>query len=295
MKVAVLMSTYNGHKYLDEQLKSIAQQTVVNILTLYIRDDGSKDDTFDIINKWKNKISIVLYKEKNAGPAMSFWQLLMKSEVKADYYAFCDQDDVWDKDKLERGIEKLKGNIQLYACNCRIIDENGIVIKKNRVSGSPNMNVQKLFISGCTQGCSMIFTDTLRNYVKNLKITCIPMHDVVLMLYAKYLGKIYWDANPHFGYRVHANNVVAKSNKSVFEQIKTTIWNWENSKTNSMSSVASEMLSNVPNIPASDKIFLQRISEYQKHRLWLLKNATKNIENNRALRSYVIRIIIGMY
>lgn len=54
---------------------------------------------------------------------MSFWQLLMKSEVKADYYAFCDQDDVWDKDKIEKGIEKLKGSIQLYACNCRIIDE----------------------------------------------------------------------------------------------------------------------------------------------------------------------------
>ena len=134
MKIAVLMSTYNGHKYLDKQLKSIAEQTVVNHLTLYIRDDGSKDDTFDIIDKWKNKINIVLYKEKNAGPAMSFWQLLMKSEVKADYYAFCDQDDVWDKDKIEKGIEKLKGSIQLYACNCRIIDEKDVVIKKNRVS-----------------------------------------------------------------------------------------------------------------------------------------------------------------
>lgn len=295
MKIAVLMSTYNGHKYLDEQLKSIAEQTVANNLTLYIRDDGSKDDTFDIIDRWKNKISIVLYKEKNAGPAMSFWQLLMKYEVKADYYAFCDQDDVWDNDKLERGIEKLKGNTQLYACNCRIIDEKGTVIKKNRVSGSPNMDVQKLFISGCTQGCSMIFTDTLRNYVRSLRITCVPMHDVVLMLYAKYLGKIYWDANPHFGYRVHANNVVAKSNKSLFEQIKTTIWNWENSKTNSMSRVADEMLSNVSNIPVSDEIFLQRISEYRKHKLWLLKNAIKNIENSRALRSYALRIIIEMY
>ena len=295
MKIAVLMSTYNGHKYLAEQLKSIAEQTVVNDLTLYIRDDGSKDDTFDIIDKWKNEINIVLYKEKNAGPAMSFWQLLMKSEVKADYYAFCDQDDVWDKDKLEIGIEKLKDGIELYACNCRIIDENNVVIKENRVSGIPDMDVQKLFISGCTQGCSMIFTDSLRNYIKDFKITCIPMHDVVLMLYAKYLGKIYWDVNPHFGYRVHANNVVAKNSKSFSEQIKTTIWNWKNSKTYSMSSVASEMLSNISDIPVDDKIFLQRISEYRRHRLWLLKNATKNIENIGAVRSYAIRIIIGMY
>lgn len=295
MKIAVLMSTYNGHKYLAEQLKSIAEQTVVNDLTLYIRDDGSKDDTFDIIDKWKNEINIVLYKEKNTGPAMSFWQLLMKSEVKADYYAFCDQDDVWDKDKLEIGIEKLKDGIQLYACNCRIIDENNVVIKENRVFEIPDMDVQKLFISGCTQGCSMIFTDSLRNYIKDFKITCIPMHDVVLMLYAKYLGKIYWDVNPHFGYRVHANNVVAKSSKSFSEQMKTTIWNWKNSKTYSMSNVASEMLSNIADIPVDDKIFLQRISEYRRHRLWLLKNATKNIENIGAVRSYAIRIIIGMY
>lgn len=56
-----------------------------------------------------------------------------------------------------------------------------------------------------------------------------------------------------------------------------------------------DMLRNVPDIPVNDKIFLQRISEYRKHRLWLLKNATKNIGNSEALRSYVIRIIIGMY
>lgn len=141
----------------------------------------------------------------------------------------------------------------------------------------------------CDQGTQI---DLLNNI---FLLTCVPMHDVVLMLYAKYLGKIYWDVNPHFGYRVHANNVVAKNNKSVFEQIKTTIWNWENSKVNSMSSVAREMLRNVPDIPVNDKIFLQRISEYRKHRLWLLKNATKNIGNSEALRSYVIRIIIGMY
>ena len=88
MKIAVLMSTYNGHKYLDKQLKSIAEQTVVNHLTLYIRDDGSKDDTFDIIDKWKNKINIVLYKEKNAGPANEFWQLLMEIGSKSRLLCF---------------------------------------------------------------------------------------------------------------------------------------------------------------------------------------------------------------
>lgn len=89
MRIAILMSTYNGHKYLDKQLKSIAEQTLIKNVTLYIRDDGSTDDTFGIISKWKSEIPIVLYKEKNAGPAMSFWNLLKKTEISADYYAFC--------------------------------------------------------------------------------------------------------------------------------------------------------------------------------------------------------------
>ena len=295
MKIAVLMSTYNGHKYLDKQLKSIAEQTVVNNLTLYIRDDGSEDDTFCIIDKWKNKINIVLYRGQNVGPAMSFWELLMKTEIKADYYAFCDQDDIWDKDKLEKGIKKLTGSVQLYACNCRIIDESDNVIRKKRVYNTPGMSIQRLFISGCTQGCSMIFTKELRNYIRTLNIKCVPMHDIILMLYAKYLGEIYWDANPHFGYRVHSNNVVAKSNKSVFKKIKTTIWNWKNSKNNSMAKVANEMLGNISELPKEDKLFLGYISEYKKHRLWLARNVKKNIKNNRSVRSYIVRIIIGMY
>lgn len=88
----------------------------------YKIDDGSTDDTFGIISKWKSEIPIVLYKEKNAGPAMSFWNLLKKTEISADYYAFCDQDDIWDNDKLEVGIKHLHDDTHFYACNCRIID-----------------------------------------------------------------------------------------------------------------------------------------------------------------------------
>lgn len=295
MKVAVLMSTYNGHLFLDKQLESIATQTVAQNLTLYIRDDGSTDSTFDIIEKWKNRINIVLYKGQNAGPAMSFWKLLTTKEIKADYYAFCDQDDVWDVDKLETGIDKLTGNYQLYACNCRIVDENGHTIKGSRVSGIPDMSVQSLFVSGCTQGCSMIFTDKLCQYIRNQNISCIPMHDIVLMLYAKYLGKIYWDTEPHFSYRVHSNNVVAKKNKSLAENIRTTLWNWNNSKKHSMAIVAKEMLNNIENIPGKDIIFLDLISKYKKHRiLIILKTKPYNLDR-ASLRSFKIRILLGLY
>lgn len=90
---------------------------------------------------------------------------MISSQIQADYYAFCDQDDVWDSDKLEVAIEHLQGNTHFYACNCRIIDEKGIITNELRLTKAPQINVESLFISGCTQGCSMVFTDVLRKYI----------------------------------------------------------------------------------------------------------------------------------
>jgi glycosyltransferase involved in cell wall biosynthesis len=295
MKIAVLMSTFNGEKYLDKQLKSLAEQTVIDDLTLYIRDDGSTDKTFKIIEKWKDKINIILLKECNAGPAISFWKLMMNPEINADYYVFCDQDDIWDRDKIEQGIKELTGEYQLYACNCRLIDENDKVIKDSRVSGIPNMDVQRLFVSGCTQGCSMIFTDALCKYIRRQKISCVPMHDIVLMLYAKYFGKIYWDTETHFSYRVHSNNVVAKNNKSFVRKMRTTWWNWNNSRKHSMATVAKEMLKNIESLPDNDRKFLYQISAYKTHRLQIIFSTNQFDLDHASLRSFIIRVLLGLY
>lgn len=297
MRIAVLMSTYNGHLYLDKQLESLANQTVSNDMTVYIRDDGSLDSTFDIIDIWKKKLRIVLYKEKNVGPAMSFWTLLMKSEIQADYYAFCDQDDIWDANKIEKGIEHLKGNIHLYACNCRIIDENDGLVKKCRIKGIPNMSIQKLFVSGCTQGCSMIFSDVLCQYIRKANISCVPMHDLILMLYAKCEGRIYWDEEPRFGYRVHSNNVVAKNNKTGVQKLKTTFWNWKNSSENSMETVAKEIIPYANKWQKADRDYLMAMSNYKKSMIskWkVLMIGKMNGVDKKALRSYRIRILLNM-
>ena len=295
MKIAVLMSTYNGHEYLDKQLKSIAEQTVVKDTTLYIRDDGSVDNTLEIIRKWESKINIVLYKEKNVGPALSFWNLLMNKDICADYYAFCDQDDVWDKDKLENGVKKLNKSCHLYICNCRIVDEKDQIIKIKRITDELDIDIQRLFISGVTQGCSMMFTDELCTYIRKLKLQCIPMHDIILMLYASYFGGVFWDPTPRFSYREHSNNVVAKNNKPFYKKMKTTLWNWKNSKKNSMSEVAAEMLKNIDELPDRDYRFLEYTSEYRKHKFWLIKNVRNNKIDSAVVRSYQIRILIGMY
>ena len=106
-KVLVLMSVYNGGKYLAVQLESIASQEGIDV-SLYIRDDGSKDNSETIIREYAEKLSIFYYRENNIGPAGSFMRLIELAEDKYDYYAFSDQDDFWEKDKLYTAVRQLK-------------------------------------------------------------------------------------------------------------------------------------------------------------------------------------------
>lgn len=169
------------------------------------------------------------------------------------------------------------------------------MIQPLRKLDDPEICVQRLFICGYTQGCSMIFTDKVKQYLAKMNLQYIPMHDIVLMLYAMHCGKVYWDAQPHFSYRVHANNVVAKNNKSFLQKIQTTYWNWKNSSRNSMAFVADEMLKNILDMPQEERNFLQRIKEYKKHRLSLLWNCPHYDADSSAVRSYRIRILLGLY
>ena len=101
--VAILMSTYNGERYLREQIDSLLNQTYKD-WKLYIRDDKSTDGTVSIIEGYVRVYpDQIVYKSDgfgNLGAGCSFMQLL--SSIDSDYYMFCDQDDVWMEDKIER-------------------------------------------------------------------------------------------------------------------------------------------------------------------------------------------------
>ena len=108
--VNVLLSTYNGARYIQQQLDSLFAQTYAN-MTIYIRDDGSTDNTLSLIipylSRKEKQIILLDNREKlNIGYMKSFW-LLLKESGDADYYAFCDQDDVWLPDKIEAGVRAL--------------------------------------------------------------------------------------------------------------------------------------------------------------------------------------------
>ena len=94
-KVLILLSVYNGQKYLQEQLNSLYNQRGVDV-SILIRDDGSSDHSIDIIRENQKDHDIKLIEGKNVGFAQSFWELV-RNATEADYYAFCDQDDYWEE------------------------------------------------------------------------------------------------------------------------------------------------------------------------------------------------------
>lgn len=114
--VNILLATYNGSKYIKKQLDSLLAQSYPNV-AIYIRDDGSTDDTISIIqdyistNSSSKKIILLENHGINLGCPASFYQILKECDA-ADYYAFCDQDDIWYPDKIAWAVEKLENSSQ---------------------------------------------------------------------------------------------------------------------------------------------------------------------------------------
>lgn len=112
-QIQVLMSTYNGEKYLKVQLDSLLKQTWQNVQIL-IRDDGSTDRTVEILEKYaKEHENISFYAGSNLGVIQSFFHLLRHSSQEAEYYAFADQDDYWMPEKLERAVTMLREQTEI--------------------------------------------------------------------------------------------------------------------------------------------------------------------------------------
>lgn len=301
MKIAILMSTYNGEKYLDEQLESIFNQNVNAKITLYIRDDGSIDSTIDIIYQWKQKLDIVLYQEENLGPAGSFWRLFALDEITADYYAFCDQDDIWDSNKLQVGVEALKNQETeaLWCSNCRIIDQHGRVLTEKMNEYQPEFTIISQFVCGTTQGCAMLLNDKLRKYILKNNIQKMPMHDFVVMTYAIAKGKVFYEDKPYFGYRVHENNVVAKEGKNLIRHIKSSLNKWfSKDHKNELSDYAEYFLrDNMDFLDEDTQNYINNLINSRNsfvYRLKLLFDERTKSQNKKAERSFKIRAILGV-
>jgi len=213
-KIAILLSTYNGEKYLKALLESLFLQTYKDFVII-VRDDGSSDNTLNILKNYLSTGKIYLLEDNNNYGIKKSFEILLKTALKEniDYFMFCDQDDVWKMNKVEISFQKIKykktpfllhTDLEVVDKNLRVIDDSfwhyqSINPMKNKLN---NMLMQNT-----VTGCSMIINRPLAE-----KIVTIPnesiMHDWWISLVASAFGKIEYVNYSSILYRQHSQNNV---------------------------------------------------------------------------------------
>lgn len=206
-KIFILLSTYNGEKYLKEQIESILNQDEVEV-SLVIRDDGSTDDTIKIINSF-NSEKIKLIAGQNVGWKKSFFSLLRIIGVDAKaFYAFADQDDIWMPDKMISAVRMIADTEipTAYHSNVSIVDENGTFLA-NRFTDTfePNTKLPYAFFDSLALGCTMVFNSELLAVAKKHIPEVDTQHDAYVFALGYLLGQVVYDRNPHIKYRRHGS------------------------------------------------------------------------------------------
>jgi len=229
-KVLILLSTFNGEKYLSQLLESILNQEKSNFsINILVRDDGSQDQTIKILKKYTKILNLDYYIGKNIGPASSFMDLVKNCAISFDYYLFCDQDDIWMEKKISSAIEKMENMNNkpcLYYCGADIVDENlnsiGGYFRDNRFTKSL---IYSLITGSLIPGCTMCFNRNLIAKAKQYIPSKIGMHDSWMHLICLlYNGFVIGDENKYILYRQHGNNVVGAGKSSRFKRLKRLVF-----------------------------------------------------------------------
>lgn len=222
-KAVVLLASYNGEKYIGQQLDSIMRQTYP-VEALYVRDDGSTDSTPEILKSYSEKypnIHIVESSENLGYPACFY--ALTDLEIEGDYFFFSDQDDVWHKDKLARAVEMLDKEDQdlpvAYYAGYHICDEKLDIVSESFKQTRPIEFIDTLF-----EVCGLEFTMAVNRAAKDFLYTHKPSRAKargtwMSMLFSGY-GKVIYDNRPCALYRRHTASVTS-SNMGFFG-----LWIW---------------------------------------------------------------------
>lgn len=213
--VTILMSTYNGEKYLREQIDSLLNQKDVNV-NILVRDDSSSDSTINILQEYENTNMLKWYSGNNLKPAKSFMDLIRKAPD-SEYYAFCDQDDYWLEDKLSIATSILEDMDHskpcLYYGRPRLVDGTLNPIKiPDRAKDHMDSFYESLINITCT-GCTVVFNKHLLDKVREKEPEFVWMHDAWIHQVCIVTGGVlFFDEDVHILYRQHGNNVIGISN-----------------------------------------------------------------------------------
>lgn len=300
------MSTYNGEKYLKEQIDSILTQRGVE-LTLYVRDDGSSDKTIDIVKEYqKNNPNIKLDVGQNLGVGNSFMQLVYDVPDDYDFYAFADQDDVWLPEKMGKAIEEIKGILKpaLYCSNQILVDGKLNKIGM-RYTTDPDISYKQIMCQNKITGCTALWNKELKKLLSDEKrrpsekLLKRRIHDVWIAMVASVIGIIRYDHEGYILYRQHEANVVGvrKTNR-----IKQWIGKCKDpSQRNGRSIICREIYDKYKDLIVSDSIKnqLDMYGNYVSNKAYkkkLLLSANKLISHTgESLLGFRIKVLFNLF
>lgn len=228
--ISVAMTTYNGERYIKEQLESIINQTR-KVDEIIIFDDCSKDKTVQIIREAIKETEIKIFltvNEKNVGYIENFRRAIEKST--GDYIFLCDQDDVWMNDKVEKMLDIMeKYDIRVLFTQYDMIDSKGkkINAKEYRFNGEKKyggkeikkISLERLVFGNIVPGCTYCFTSDIKDYYMRI-IERPIIHDYSIALIGACIGKSYYYNEKTIYYRIHNSNTIGIQKKSNKQKIK---------------------------------------------------------------------------
>jgi rhamnosyltransferase len=239
-KVLVVLATYNGEKYVKEQIRSILNQKSIN-LNILVFDDNSSDETVKIIKEFcDSRIQIIINKKNSGSPANNFLGgiTLLENRIidNFEYIALADQDDLWLDSKLIEGIRQLRNNnSSLYASNLTLWDE--LNNTKNILRKDFEQTEFDYLFEGASAGCTYIMTNQFvvdfKKFVSDVDFSCWKFlsHDWLIYFFARVNGNnVVIDSKSLILYRIHDSNIHGQLNKnslsSHFKRFNLVIDQW---------------------------------------------------------------------
>ena len=213
---AILMATFNGARFLDQQLQSLADQQW-GAIDILVSDDGSKDDTLDILARWrrnwaKGRFDIV--EGPRRGFAENFRSLLTNTTIDAAYVAYCDQDDIWQADKISAAVAALSGHPRpaLYCSRTQYVSEDG-----THRGYSPLFTKAPSFRNAIVQSIGGGNTIVMNRpafalVAESARRTGFVSHDWwAYLMVSGAGGDVIYDPVSHIAYRQHGSNLVGEN------------------------------------------------------------------------------------
>jgi glycosyltransferase involved in cell wall biosynthesis len=221
-KISIVMTVYNGERYLREQIRSILGQSYKE-WQLLIRDDGSGDTSLDVTKeyaqRYPEKIRLITDRDSNIGVSQNFLRLLSYADT--DYIMFCDQDDVWLPDKIEITFNKMREIKEEFGADIPVLIHTDLkVVSKNlniisdsfwkfqHLAPQKGKSLNRLLVQNVITGCTVMINKTLKDKIKLLPEQTL-MYDWWISLIAAAFGKIGYVPTATILYRQHDNNDVS--------------------------------------------------------------------------------------